>query len=164
MESENRTIKINLPDGTAEYYTLTEEEYQSWEVAPEGYINYNGIIAYYERGDDQEDILTDRLYGCVDNLPNAGLTLEGDGIEGYRKGIRSAVNSLFEDFDQYGKPRRKFNAAGTLNATIEFYVHDPVILNFFYNRYPHKKVPHKTYVVPLHPRFEEQEVPFRMAA
>jgi hypothetical protein len=127
---------------------------------PEGYVNCNGVIAYYVHG----EVSSDRFYGRVTNLKNAGMIPEGDSIDEYKKDVWFMVDWLFEDFDRYGKPLKEFNAAGGRRKPIEFYVHDPVILNFFYNRYPHKKVPHKTYVVPLNPRYEEQEVPFRMAA
>jgi hypothetical protein len=164
MESKNKTIKINLSDGTAEYYTLTEEEYNDgWVITPEGYINHNGIIADYWHGNTEED--EHIICGAVLNMKNAGIIPEGLSIEDYRKDVQSMVHDLFSEFDQYGKPRRLFNAdKGWSNPPIEFYVDNPNLLDFFYNRYPHKKVPHKTYVVPIHPRFEEEEVPFRMAA
>jgi predicted HicB family RNase H-like nuclease len=167
MESMNKMNELNIEisdidDDDEDYDAYTAADY---EIISAGYVNYNGIIAEYEHGEEEELMATNRIFGSVENLPNAGIVLEGDGIEGLKKDIRSAVDDLFEDFDQYGTPRRKFNAAGTLNATIEFYVHDPVILNFFYNRYPHKKkIVQQPKVVPFHPRFEEQEVPFRMAA
>jgi hypothetical protein len=151
MESTNEISKVQTDEPILElddenFDELDAEDYEE-ENNPEGYVNSNGVIAYYVHG----EVYTDRFYGLVTNLSNAGIVPEGDSIDDYRKDVRSMVHSLFEGFDQYGKPRRKINAAGTLNATIEFYVEDPVILDFFYNRYPHKKVPHKTYVVPLHP-------------
>jgi hypothetical protein len=164
MESMN---KINKPD--IEISDIDDEDYEAYtpadyEIISAGYLNYNGIIAEYEHGEEDELMATNRIFGSVENLPNAGIVLEGDGIEGIKKDIKSAVDDLFEDFDRYGKPLKEFNVAGGERKPIEFYVHDPVILNFFYNRSHKKRIVQQPKVVPFHPHFEEQEVPFRMAA
>jgi hypothetical protein len=71
----------------------------------------------------------------------------------YRKELLETVDSLFEDFDQLVNHAE--NTMPQVYATVAFYVHDPVILNFFYTRYPHNRVPSKAKVVVLHPHFEE---------
>jgi hypothetical protein len=109
----------------------------------EGHIFYKGFRACFYHGDEPEEEHT--LYGTVDNIHNAGLILQGEGMKEYTDDFHEAVDDFLMEVDN----------GGYGGHPIEYYTQDKNLLDY-YNKYHRRHVPINTY------HYEEE--PLRMAA
>jgi hypothetical protein len=111
----------------------------------EGHIFYKGFRANFRHGSDPDE--ETKLFGCVDNIYNAGLILQGDNMEEYTDDFHEAVDDFLMEVDN----------GGYGGYPIEYYTNDTNLLDY-YNKY------HRKNVVPIsNYRYEEDE-PLRLAA